>query len=406
MQKLLAAQIEKCFKGNIPDVEGMQQFVEEINKFYQAVNIELDSLPVSNGTETLTPSCDLFLSNISHDIRTPMNGIIGLTDLLSKTTLDTRQRQYTQSLKQSSENLLEVLNGVFDYINGNKITFSNDTEISTKGKLAGLKILLAEDNKINQLLAHELIKEWGASLDIAEHGKHALELLDKNKYDLILMDIQMPEMSGIEATNIIRHRMAEPNRSIKIIALTANAMKCADEQYLSAGMNDVLFKPFKPMDLFNKIVKQLQWKLPVENEKVEQENNPIDKVDVTFLNELKYTSLKTLITFSRGKKEFMIKMLNVLMDEIPASINQLNEYSKCEEWEQVAKVVHKMIPNINMTGNTDLEKLIRWIEDNAGNKTKCRQVNQKIADATLLWKVILPEMQLARNYYLKANNES
>ena len=99
MQKLLAAQIEKCFKGNIPDVEGMQQFVEEINKFYQAVNIELDSLPVSSGTETLTPSRDLFLSNISHDIRTPINGIIGLTDLLSKTTLDTRQRQYTQSLK-------------------------------------------------------------------------------------------------------------------------------------------------------------------------------------------------------------------------------------------------------------------------------------------------------------------
>lgn len=114
-----------------------------------------------------------------------------------------------------------------------------------------LTILLAEDNPINQKVAKMHLERLGHKVETAANGKIALEMYTKNNYDLVFMDIQMPEMDGIESTQRIREFEKDINEAepIKIIALTANAMKGDKEACLEAGMNEYMSKPFKPEEL-------------------------------------------------------------------------------------------------------------------------------------------------------------
>lgn len=113
------------------------------------------------------------------------------------------------------------------------------------------KILLAEDNLVNQKVASMVITRLGHSVDVAGNGLEALDKFKQNQYDLILMDIMMPEMDGLEATMAIREieKNDGSKKPIRIIALTANAMREDRERCMAAGMDDYLSKPFKPEDL-------------------------------------------------------------------------------------------------------------------------------------------------------------
>jgi two-component system, sensor histidine kinase and response regulator len=112
-----------------------------------------------------------------------------------------------------------------------------------------LRILVVEDNQVNQLLATVLLSKAGHRIDIAANGLEALGAVSSRRYDLILMDVQMPEMDGIEATKRIR-AMAGAARDIPIIAMTANAMKGDRERLLAVGMNDYVSKPIDKGQLF------------------------------------------------------------------------------------------------------------------------------------------------------------
>jgi signal transduction histidine kinase/CheY-like chemotaxis protein/HPt (histidine-containing phosphotransfer) domain-containing protein len=115
-----------------------------------------------------------------------------------------------------------------------------------------LRILLAEDNKINQQFAKVLLTKAGYSVQVAENGHHAVDALREAEFDVVLMDIQMPELDGIGATRQIR-ALPEPKCRIPIIAMTAHAMAGAREEYLAAGMNDYISKPVQPKLLLSKL---------------------------------------------------------------------------------------------------------------------------------------------------------
>lgn len=119
-----------------------------------------------------------------------------------------------------------------------------------------LKVLLAEDNLVNQKLAGQLLIKRGHSLEIVGDGKQAVEAWRKNRFDIILMDVQMPEMDGLEATALIR--ASEKGSRIPIIAMTASAMRGDREECLRAGMDDYLAKPIKPTQLFETIENAVQ----------------------------------------------------------------------------------------------------------------------------------------------------
>jgi len=124
--------------------------------------------------------------------------------------------------------------------------------------LEGKKILVAEDNKINFFVANKFLISWGIIVTHAENGQLALEILEKADFDLILMDLQMPVMDGIEATRIIRNSDNPKLRNIPIVALTAAIMSESHDKINDLNINDYVLKPFKPQDLFNRIAKHIR----------------------------------------------------------------------------------------------------------------------------------------------------
>lgn len=130
--------------------------------------------------------------------------------------------------------------------------------VGKKINLADANILLVEDNAINQKIVILSLKNYVKNIDIAFNGKEALDKFGKSKYDLILMDIQMPVMNGIVATKKIRELEAATSTHVPIIAITANALSGDKETCLAAGMNDYISKPFQIDSLVNKMKKLVE----------------------------------------------------------------------------------------------------------------------------------------------------
>jgi len=125
-----------------------------------------------------------------------------------------------------------------------------------KSKYAGASILLAEDNEINQEVTKAMLAQCGLEIDIAENGIIALDMFAENAYDLVLMDVQMPEMNGLEATELIRLRSAKSpaGTRVPILAMTANVYKEDREACEKAGMDGFVAKPVVPEDLYSELI--------------------------------------------------------------------------------------------------------------------------------------------------------
>jgi CheY-like chemotaxis protein len=115
------------------------------------------------------------------------------------------------------------------------------------GERHPLRILLAEDNAVNQKLALRLLSQMSYSAEVAGDGQQAIDALERGEFDVVLMDVQMPELDGLEATRRIRKRW--PDRQLQIVAMTANAMAGDREACLAAGMDDYISKPIRPAEL-------------------------------------------------------------------------------------------------------------------------------------------------------------
>jgi two-component system sensor histidine kinase/response regulator len=143
-----------------------------------------------------------------------------------------------------------------------------------------LRILVVEDNVVNQKVASAMLEKRGHGVVIASNGREALGFLDKENFDLILMDVQMPEMDGFEATRLIRQREKEDGGQIPIVAMTAHAMKGDRERCLEAGMDDYVSKPIRDANLFSviqKLVKGLENKKQVRRLRHLEHINPADQ---------------------------------------------------------------------------------------------------------------------------------
>ncbi len=128
----------------------------------------------------------------------------------------------------------------------------------TMKKLTGKRILVAEDNKINFFVANKFLESWGVIVTHVENGSLALEEVGRQEFDLILMDLHMPVMDGIEATRIIRSSSDSKISQIPIVALTAAVMSEANDKIDNLSINDYVLKPFKPKDLYDRIAKNVR----------------------------------------------------------------------------------------------------------------------------------------------------
>lgn len=188
-----------------------------------------------------------------------------------------------------------------------KTIATENEEVNKIYNLKGVRVLLAEDNDFNQQVVTYYLDEWECKHEIVTNGIEALLKLEKSKFDLILMDIQMPIMDGIEATQKIRNNSDDSIKNIPIIALTASVVKGAIKKYFDVGMNDFVSKPFDSKELAEAMLRCLNRNSEVKNEIIVSENIESELPDLSQLKEISKSNLpllKSLIdSFVKQAKE-------------------------------------------------------------------------------------------------------
>ena len=190
-----------------------------------------------------------------------------------------------------------------------------------------LNILLVEDNDTNRFIATKTLHFTGCQVTEAVNGLEAVELMRKQPFDLVLMDIQMPVMNGMDATLIIRNEL---NLSTPIIAFTANAIESEIAKYLKCGMEDYIVKPFRENELYQKI------ELYTSKQTIKKEEHISEKLyDLSYLQEL-----------SQGDETFTLQIIETFVSMAEQSIRQLKMALNESDYVAIKKIAHKIKPTL------------------------------------------------------------
>lgn len=232
-------------------------------------------------------------------------------------------------------------------------------------KFGHLRVLLAEDNEVNQLLAKSILQYWGVETRIAITGAEVVNLMQTEDFDLILMDIQMPEKSGIEAASEIRKLRDLKKKNIPIIALTANALMGEEKKYREVGMDDFLTKPFKERELYEVVERVLRkegaFKRTFDKDVQSFETPVLEQITATE----KLYDLRQVEEIASGNQDFILSLVNIFLETIPVNCSEMVEASQTAQWDKVSKLAHKVKSTIDTMEIVSIRTDIRTIEHDA-----------------------------------------
>jgi PAS domain S-box-containing protein len=223
----------------------------------------------------------------------------------------------------------------------NTLSVADKNLSSLKDPVNKGKILVAEDNRVNQIVVNNFLKNWGIQADFANNGLEALELIQNKSYQLVLMDLQMPEMDGYTAALRIRETEGAYFKNVPIIALTASAMIEIKQKAFETGMNDYISKPFDPEELKNKIFHFLNVSL---------ENDTSEK-----------TWSENFNLFSEGNmdlKRELAEMLIKNINELQSVVSRLQDPAGLDLYK---RILHKIATTLSFLGDSEFENVVRQI---------------------------------------------
>ena len=277
-----------------------------------------------------------------------------------------------------SKNLVELQNGEiyaksaigkgseFTFIIPFKIASIEDVKEHQKAYptdfsvLQGLRVLIAEDNKYNQIVINDTLENLieNVSISIVDNGELAIEYHKNNDYDIILMDVQMPIMDGIEATKFIREQLPKSKKEIPIIALTASVLQSDINKCLNAGMNAFIPKPFRRDELIGTLIKFYSPnKRIVFEEKAEQQKSIAGTE-----NRKKITDLTFLEEFCDSDESRMKKYIDLYIKSTPTNLTKIDTLFNEEDFVSIKNIIHSMKPHFNFMGMVKARKLADAIE--------------------------------------------
>lgn len=203
-----------------------------------------------------------FLTDMSHDLRTPLNAVIGFSALLKEASLDAASTDQARRIHTAGQGLLEVVNRMIDLSEvgpdaarqtdpGPAVPAASPRDQAEKAAPQGLRVLYVDDNESNLTLVRAMLATQGIQCETASDGLEGCEAAAAGGWDVILMDIQMPVMGGVEAARRIRS-FGGPAAAVPIIALTANTLDDQVRAYAEAGMDDCIAKPVNMIELLTK----------------------------------------------------------------------------------------------------------------------------------------------------------
>ncbi|MDB5251656.1 MAG: hypothetical protein JWP27_825 [Flaviaesturariibacter sp.] len=247
-------------------------------------------------------------------------------------------------------------------------------DVQMSDSLRGKRILLVEDNPVNQKVTYHLLRKAGLDVEIADDGRDAVEFLESGKrYDLIIMDLQMQHMNGFQTTLYIRQKL---QMRTPIIAMTASALRNEKEKCFEIGMDEYLTKPFVPNDLFRHLHRFL-----VPGAEAAVAATPVEAVsvldrpyDLSFVKEMDDT-------------EYTIEILQLFLETTPPTLDALREATLYENWDDVYQGAHKLKSSVGVLQMTRLLELVTQVEQSA-------KLRQDLASIPALLKSILQQYSL------------
>jgi len=316
-------------EGSAEAIQALKRAVHE-KKVYDLVLLDMH-MPEMNGEETLHVIKDdheikdvpvVILTSIGERGDAPRLESLGCAGYLTK------------PVKQSQlfDTIVTILNQLKAETKERPMSIVTRHTIAEQ-KYQGIRILVAEDNPMNQKLAVILLKKAGYGVDAVEDGRLAVKALKHTSYDLVFMDVQMPEMDGFEATQAIRE-MEGNTKHTPIIAMTAHAMKGDRERCLKAGMDDYISKPIEPKEMFTAIE---TWTKSSGVKKVKSQDDHSEKTDSPKDPPL---DMETALLRLDNDNEFFNEMIQEFLNYMPKQIQTLEETTKKGDAKAVERTAH------------------------------------------------------------------
>ncbi len=260
-------------------------------------------------------------------------------------------------------------------------------------EITDINVLVVEDIPLNQLLMRTLLDDFGFECDIAGNGKIAIEKMKTNSYDVILMDLQMPEMNGFEATDFIRNKM---NSDIPIIALTADVTTVDLAKCKSVGMNDYIAKPVDDLLLYSKIV-GLVKRSPIAPIKYAE-----DPVEENL--KIKCTHLDYLIARTKANPILMMEMISLYLEQTPPLVLAMKKGLKNKDWDILYAAVHKMIPSFSIMGiSVDFENIAKKVQEFASTQKQSKGIDEMVVKLENVCEQACEELEAEYNAIKNSN---
>jgi PAS domain S-box-containing protein len=251
-------------------------------------------------------------------------------------------------------------------------------------ELANSKILIVEDNPINVKFVLSLLSEYNINADIAENGKQAVEKIKDNLYDIVLMDMEMPEMNGYEATAAIRNEL---KMSIPIIAMTAHAMMGEKEKCIEAGMNDYISKPISADKLFEKMFLVLKS----EKEKSITRKNKIINLDY-------------LIESMGGNEEVISDIIDIFLKQIPVDLAVINEAVSKSDYLTIKQFSHRMKSTVSVMGISVIETILSEMETLGASEKEIGKIKLLSDQLNNIFHIAIQEAELEKANFGVSNH--
>lgn len=269
----------------------------------------------------------------------------------------------------------------FNKVDKLKIVHEKSEEINTD-LLKGLKVLIVDDDNVNRLLGEIVLKNLSCEVDTAINGKNALNKLRNNTYDLVLLDIHMPDISGIEVAKIVRNELK--NKKIKLLAFTAAVLKKDIASFKKIGIDNYIKKPFKELELYNKICE-------IMGIDIDHSNNQEKEIIEIETNNL--YDLKDLKEITKGDQRFINKMLLRFIENAEEGIKNIQQKYHVAEFKEVGELAHKLIPSYKHLNINKIEAELRALKNDCFEKQDQKAIKLHIDSIAMNTTKIITELR-------------
>jgi CheY-like chemotaxis protein len=268
---------------------------------------------------------------------------------------------------ESEINIGSTFSFTLDFLKTDLVPDAEIDMVELNSDVKNMKVLVAEDVPLNQLLMKTILEEFGFECDIAENGKIAVEKLKVNPYDIVLMDLQMPEMNGFEATAYIRARL---QMKIPIIALTADVTTVDLAKCTAVGMNDYIPKPVDERLLYSKIVTLVKQAETFIQQDIEDDFGKVKG---------KCTDMVYLMQRTKSNPILMMEMISLYLEQTPPLVDTMKLSMQNQDWNALYSAVHKMIPSFSIVGiNHDFEIMAKKVQEFASTQHQAAGISELV----------------------------